>query len=404
MKSIELFAGAGGLAIGTALAGFHHVDVVEWNDHACATMRHNASRGSLPFARHWNVTQGDVRMYDFRQHAGNVDCIFGGPPCQPFSLGGKHRGQQDCRNMFPEAVRAVREIQPKAFMFENVRGLTRQSFANYFSYIVHQLRFPTIVRRGDEEWTDHLARLEERHTSGHVPDLHYHVVTRVLDAANYGVPQHRHRVFFVGVRSDLGVEFSFPDRTHEEDALLYEQFVTGEYWDRHRVPRAKRPPVPAYVLARMEQLRSLLPHMMYKPWRTVRDAISDLPRISEGQTSTKIPNHYLNPGARSYAGHTGSSLDEPSKALKAGDHGVPGGENTVRIGPGDAVRYYSVRECARIQTFPDEWILEGSWTEAMRQLGNAVPVDLARVVAQRLADVLHAPRADHRQENQPTLF
>ncbi len=342
MKSIELFAGAGGLAIGTALAGFDHVDVVEWDADACATMRRNAHRQSLGFAAHWNITQGDVRAYNFRKHAGQVECVFGGPPCQPFSLGGKHMGQEDCRNMFPEAVRAVREIQPKAFIFENVKGLTRQSFANYFAYIVQQLRYPTVTRRGDEEWTDHLGRLEKLHTSGRAPELHYNVVTRVLDAADYGVPQHRHRVFFVGIRSDLNVEFSFPEATHESDALLYQQWVSGEYWERHRVPRNRRPIMPFH---RIGHLYSLMPNMMRNPWQTVRDAIADLPRLSAGQTSTQIANHYLNPGARSYAGHTGSGLDQPSKALKAGDHGVPGGENTLQL-DSKRVRYYSVRECA----------------------------------------------------------
>jgi len=98
-------------------------------------------------------------------------------------------------------------------------------------------------------------------------------------------------------------------------------------------------------------------------------------------------NHFLNPGARVYAGHNGSPLDLPAKALKAGDHGVPGGENTLRFADG-TVRYFSVRECARIQTFPDDWVFEGSWTESMRQLGNAVPVVLSNVVARELAGAL----------------
>lgn len=131
---------------------------------------------------------------------------------------------------------------------------------------------------------------------------------------------------------------------------------------------------------------------MLSPWRTVRDAIADLPEIGPGEQCCQFPNHFLNPGARAYAGHDGSPLDEPAKTLKAGDHGVPGGENTLRL-PNGEVRYFSVRECARLQTFPDEWVLEGSWTEAMRQLGNAVPVRLAELVARPLAGMLC--RADH---------
>jgi DNA (cytosine-5)-methyltransferase 1 len=126
---------------------------------------------------------------------------------------------------------------------------------------------------------------------------------------------------------------------------------------------------------------------MLRPWRTVRDAIADLPKLASGESCSITPNHYLNPGARSYAGHTGSSMDEPAKALKAGDHGVPGGENTLQL-PDGSVRYFSVRECARIQTFPDEWVFASSWTESMRQLGNAVPVALGQVVAKRLYDTI----------------
>lgn len=382
LKSLELFAGAGGLAIGTSRAGFDHDAVIEWDRDACETLRLNALAGH-GHGGNWQVVQGDVRDYQFSKHAGRVDFLSGGPPCQPFSLGGKHRGQADERNMFPQAVRAVREIQPKAFIFENVRGLLRKTFTNYYSYIIHQLRFPGVARNGDEEWTDHLARLEKLATGGKYKGLRYNVVYRVLNAADYGVPQHRWRVLIVGVRSDLGIEFSFPERTHEEDALLYEQWVTGEYWERHRMAKKDRPAMPDSVRRRMNELTTLWGVPLLRPWRTVRDAISDLPRITSGQSSSKIANHFLNPGARSYAGHNGSLMDEPSKALKAGDHGVPGGENTLRFAEG-SVRYFSVRECARIQTFPDEWVFAGSWTESMRQLGNAVPVRLAEVVATQL--------------------
>jgi DNA (cytosine-5)-methyltransferase 1 len=118
----------------------------------------------------------------------------------------------------------------------------------------------------------------------------------------------------------------------------------------------------------------------------VRDAINDLPDPEKFLTN-KIPNHRFNPGARSYPGHTGSPLDEPAKTLKAGDHGVPGGENMLARTDG-TVRYFTVREAARLQTFPDDYIFRGAWTEAMRQLGNAVPVRLAEVVASSVAKTL----------------
>jgi DNA (cytosine-5)-methyltransferase 1 len=124
------------------------------------------------------------------------------------------------------------------------------------------------------------------------------------------------------------------------------------------------------------------------PWLTVRDAIGDLPD-PEKKTRTYIANHKFNPGARSYPGHTGSPLDEPAKTLKAGDHGVPGGENMLARVDG-SVRYFTVREAARLQTFPEDYTFRGAWTEAMRQLGNAVPVRLAETVARSVAEKILA--------------
>ncbi len=149
----------------------------------------------------------------------------------------------------------------------------------------------------------------------------------------------RERVFIVGIRSDLGIEFNFHPATHTEDALLYDKWVSGTYWDRHHLSRRKRPSVPPHLKARVDRLSALMPEMLGLPWRTVRDAIYDLPKIAVGARSSKIANHYLNPGARSYFGHNGSSLDEPAKTLKAGDHGVPGGENTLRL-EDDSVRLF----------------------------------------------------------------
>jgi len=212
------------------------------------------------------------------------------------------------------------------------------------------------------------------------------VVYEYRNAADFGVPQKRERVFVVGIRSDLGLEFSFPRGTFSQDALIRDQWITGEYWERHRIAKSKRPAQPPTLQHRIQQLSHDL-GFESRPWRTVRDAISDLPRVEVGQTSHRISNHFLNPGARSYPGHSGSQWDEPAKTLKAGDHGVPGGENTLRLDDG-SVRYFSVRECARIQTFPDEWFFEGSWTEAMRQLGNAVPVALANGIAAQLLRTL----------------
>ncbi len=157
MKSIELFAGAGGLGIGLHEAGFKPVNVIEWDSYCCDTIRENKTRG-MKAVRNWKVTEGDVRAVDFKEYEGKVRLVSGGPPCQPFSMGGKHGAYDDARDMFPQAIRAVREAKPQAFMFENVKGLTRASFRNYFEYIRLQLEHPEIKSRRGEEWADHLGR------------------------------------------------------------------------------------------------------------------------------------------------------------------------------------------------------------------------------------------------------
>lgn len=383
MRSVELFAGAGGLAFGMANAGFHHAAVIEWNPDACETFREN-QRHHAHHVEEWPLFEGDVRDFNYRRFGG-VMVVSGGPPCQPFSICGKHRGYQDERDMFPEAVRAVRELRPKAFIFENVKGLMRETFASYFEYIHLQLTHPSLVRRKEESWGEHRERLEKHHTSRQTRS-EYNVVFRLLNAADYGVPQKRERVFLVGFRADLGVQWCFPEETHYEDALLRAKWMTGEYWERHEVPKRQRPKPDDRLAARLAKLKHGELFGERAPWLTVRDAICDLPD-PEKYPGNAVPNHRFNPGARSYAGHTGSPLDEPAKTLKAGDHGVPGGENMLLRTDG-SVRYFTVREAARLQTFPDDYIFRGAWTEAMRQLGNAVPVRLAEVVAGSVSKTL----------------
>lgn len=389
MKSLELFTGAGGLALGTHLAGFEHVGLLEWNHDACATLRRNAAANALDGISAWQVEEADIKSVDFARFRG-VELVAGGVPCQPFSIGGKHRGMHDARDMFPDFVRAIRTLQPLAFIVENVKGLLRQSFRNYFSYIVLQLTHPELGRKSKETWGDHLKRLEDFHTRGRFKGLNYNVVFRLLNAADYGVPQTRERVFIVGFRSDVSVDWHFPEPTHSEDALIRAQFVTGEYWTRHGVRKPGTVKTPGAATLSRAASESPLPTA---PWRTVRDAIADLPKPLENREHPEVTNHRVNPGARAYVGHTGSFIDWPSKTLKAGVHGVPGGENMISFGDG-TVRYLTVREAARVQTFPDLWRFEGAWSEAMRQLGNAVPVELAAVVARSVADKLAAKRSD----------
>jgi DNA (cytosine-5)-methyltransferase 1 len=376
--AIELFAGAGGLGLGVSQAGFKALGVLERDRYCCDTIRENQA-ANHPIVSNWPLEAGDVKLADFKRFSGKLDLVTGGPPCQPFSLGGKHKGRKDSRDLWPEAVRAVRETHPRAFIFENVKGLTREAFANYFQYIFLQLSYPEVTRKGEERWADHLSRLEQHHTSKRSHrGLSYRVVFRLLNAANYGVPQRRERVFFVGFRTDISAEWHFPDPTHSLEELVREQFNTSAYWERHKVARKHR-----ILSDRTMQKGARLGLLREKdvlPWRTVRDAIYDLPEPTVNG-SNQFFNHRLQPGARSYKGHTGSPLDEPSKALKAGVHGVPGGENTIVL-PNGHVRYLTVRESARLQTFPDNFKFHGSWTETMRQLGNAVPVMLARVIAE----------------------
>ena len=384
MNSVELFTGAGGLAMGAAKAGFHHLAVVERDKYACDTIRENQRREHALVAD-WPLYEGDVRNCDYRAITESVDLVAGGPPCQPFSLGGKHLAFNDERDMFPEAVRAIRELKPRAFIFENVKGLTRQSFATYFSYIYLRLCYPEHVRKNGEAWERHLERLERHHTSGKRFGLQYRVVYRLVNAADYGVPQRRERVFFVGFRSDIREEWAFPEPIHTEAALLYEQYATGDYWERHEVPKRKRGACPSTKRAIVEKMK-----VDGKPetlaWRTIRDALAGLPDPAD-KTRNGFRNHILVPGARSYPGHTGSPLDLPAKTLKAGVHGVPGGENMIAF-PDGTVRYFTVRESARVQTFPDDYVFHGSWTENMRQLGNAVPMELAELVAKSVGERL----------------
>lgn len=367
MRSVELFAGGGGLALGTHLAGFTTEVVAEWDRWACDTLRENRDAG-YPLVGGIDVREGDVRAVDWSEVKAGVDLVSGGPPCQPFSGGGKGAAADDPRDMFPATAEVIRALQPRAFIVENVRGLTRSAFSDYFSYIQLRLGHPELVAREGESWGDHYARLQAEHTSVR-SDLQYKVLPTLVNAADYGAPQQRWRVFLVGFRSDVDAEWSFPAQTHSAGALRAAQ-DDGTYWERHKVPARYRVPT----------VRSAAlidgPH---RPWRTVRDAIDKLPEPTV-KGSTKFLNHVLQPGARSYPGHTGSYIDAPAKALKAGVHGVPGGENMLRNADG-SVRYFTVREAARLQTFPDRYRLHGPWGEAMRQLGNAVPVVLAETVA-----------------------
>ncbi|MCP2313084.1 DNA cytosine methyltransferase [Kitasatospora paracochleata] len=361
-----------------------------------------------------------MRDLDMSALEGKVDVLAGGPPCQPFSAGGVAKGDEDKRNMFPAMFKAVREIRPKAVICENVRGLLRPSFADYFKYIQNELRLPFEKRDNEARWQDHDA-----HLSGILRGLspedsdpdHYKVVMVPVNAANYGVPQVRNRVVIVAFRADLGVDIEAFTKYVEtpkfsEDALWRSmRDEDGPYWQRHQVPGHVR-----------DRVRANLPKKIkeddYLPWRTLRDAIAgfgtdaelpalpevDLSRLEEKHDFGKkvgIVDHIGWPGARIYKGHTPNELDRPAKTVKAGVHGVPGGESVMLLderfrdpGAPDGWtyrhRYMTVRETARVMTFPDEWLGSGPRGEQMRQLGNAVPVVLGEFFANAVADALAA--------------
>ena len=326
MQTLELFAGCGGLAKGLELAGFKHAGLLEINHQACESLRANFTR-SL-------VHETDVKLVDFREFEG-VDVVSGGPPCQPFSLGGLARAYNDKRDMFPQAIRAISEIKPKAFLFENVKGLLREKFRPYFNYIIWRLTYPDCKQQKGEGWRDHAARLKKIVGGGSYSGLKYRVAYKLLNAADFGVPQVRERVFIVGLRDDVKTAWTWPQKTCSQE--------------KQRV--------------------------------TIQEALTDVP--DPRSRKNHILDHIYIDGARTYPGHTGSDVNKPSKTIKAGAHGVPGGENMLRF-PDGTVRYMTVHEAKRIQSFPSDFNVTGSWGEALRQIGNAVPVKLAETVGAHL--------------------
>ncbi len=484
--SVELFAGGGGLAMAVHQVGFRPLLFNEFNKRACETLVANAGRTlgddglvviqdtkPVPPApgEPAPLYPGDVRDLNLEKFAGEVDVLAGGPPCQPFSAGGVAKGDEDKRNMFPAVFKAVRHMKPKVVICENVRGLLRPSFKDYFAYIQNELRLPFHRRKDSDSWQEHNRQLlealkeigatgceEDEAESGEeaararegalvqdkagdkakdderreddedeclgglpardVDDEHYRVLHFAVNAADYGVPQVRNRVIIVAFRADLGVDIvkAFLERvgrTHSE-AALYRSMYDERYWKRH-------PEVPDHVkrrvMARLPRLEDLEDDGL-EPWLTLRDAIKgfavkpnqpnlpplpdvDLDRLDEKHDfgGMLFPGHIGWPGARIYKGHTPNELDRPAKTVKAGVHGVPGGESVMeldqRVPDADSPdgyrylhRYMTVRETARVMTFPDEWVGSGPRGEQMRQLGNAVPVRLGEFFAQAVKDTL----------------
>ena len=340
----------------------------------------NIDANAEPGIKGWNLRHGRVQSVDLRDFAG-IDCCAAGPPCTPFSVAGKLQGRADSRDMLPQFVRAVLETEPKSWMFENVQGLAWDRFRPYLDYVLLQLTHPTLERKPGERWTHHLARLKVARRRPH-----YSVAWRVLNAADYGVPQMRWRLFAVGVDPEFARDFIFPVETHSADALLWSQWVSGDYWKRHGLRQPHTPSRLGHRVKNLEQQAKDGTLAEQAPWVTVRDALGDLP-VPTTYRDAGPSGHWVQPGARRYDGHDGSPWDMPSKTLKAGAHGVPGGENMLRQ-PNGKVRYFTIRELARLQTFPDAWSFSGEWGPMMRQVGNAAPVDLVHAIAGRVKAAL----------------
>lgn len=374
--AVELCAGAGGLALGLSEAGFSSKAVVEIDKRACETLR--ANRDLSDGRSRWQVTQADITEMAFTSFSG-VDLLSAGAPCQPFSIGGRLRGTDDHRNLFPDVIRAIGQCRPRGFMLENVRGLLFPRARPYFDYLLSHLRMPSVEFPEDGSW-------EEAHRFlGLIfaEDAEYRVSWRLLNAADYGLAQHRMRLVIVGFRADVDdSDWEWPAPTHSRDALI-EALHGDDYWVEHGGD--------ATVRARVRE--SLPPATLERddvaPWVTLRQLLTTLGPPRQQDAGDR---HFFVPGARLYKKHNGSALDWPSKTVKAGVNGAPGGEHIVHLDDG-SFRYLTVRECATLQGFPSNYWFPEQRRPAMRLIGNAVPVTVAEAVGRAIRHVFDRDRS-----------
>ena len=367
LRNVELFGGAGGLALGLHHAGFRPIAVIENDEDACATLRANGSNGSRHTAD-WPIEEASVVGFDYAR-LGHPALLSAGAPCQPFSGAGRGRGHWDERNLFPEVIRALAVLQPKAFVIENVQGLLFRRMQPYFERLLKDLRHP-----------QYSAGPRPRPRGR--PTEEYRVFYKVLNAADFGLPQVRHRLFFVGLRRELAAEWTWPAPSHSQLQLVT-ALHESEYWERHGVP--------ASIVRRIQEAlppaRNSDTKAVTRRWQTLRDLLARLGEPAADADRASDKSHVLVPGARVYPGHTGSRLDWPAKTVKAGVHGCPGGEHIVVLDDG-SLRYLTVRECALLQGLPADFDLPELRRKAMKQIGNAVPVKVAEAVGRQLAEVL----------------
>ncbi|MGJ0624638.1 DNA (cytosine-5-)-methyltransferase [Xenorhabdus bovienii] len=328
---LELFAGAGGMALGLERAGLKSVMLNEIDAHACKTLRKNRP--------HWNVVEGDVAGVDFSDYKNVVDVLAGGFPCQAFSYAGKKLGFEDTRGtLFFEFARAVKEISPKVILAENVRGL---------------------LNHDDGRTLDTIKNI--------IKDLGYTLFEpRVLKAMFYKVPQKRERLILIAVRNDLAnmSEFEWPSPYHKV-LTLKDALKKGELYDTD-VPLSEGQKYPT----RKAEILSLVPPGGY--WRNLPEDI---------QKEYMLKSYYLGGGKTGMARRL--SWDEPSLTLTC----APAQKQTERCHP-EETRPLTIREYARIQTFPDDWVFEGSMSAKYKQIGNAVPVNLSMAVGKSIINLL----------------
>ncbi len=340
-KSIELFAGAGGLATGLEKAGLSNVLLSEIDKNACATLRNNRPE--------WNVIEGDVSKIDFKPYKNKIEVLTGGFPCQAFSFAGKRLGFEDARGtLFFEFARAVKETQPLICVGENVRGLFQHENGKTIEGMVSVL-----------------------------DDLGYEVIPpKVLKAIFYNVPQKRERVFIVGLRKNAGLKFDWP--LESKDVLTIKDVLKKGKLYSTDVPVSLGQ---AYPKSKRE-IMELIPQGGY--WR-------DLP--VELQKSYMKGSFHLSGGKTGMARRI--SWDEPCLTLTC----APAQKQTERCHP-EETRPFTVREYARIQTFPDDWEFAGSLTSQYAQIGNAVPVNLAEAVGKAIVKTLNNYYRRLEQQNQ----
>ena len=338
-KSIELFAGAGGLALGMEMAGLESLMFNEIDRDACATLRANR--------KNWNVVEGDVTKVNFKPYKGKIDLVVGGFPCQAFSYAGKKLGFEDARGtLFYEFARAIKETKPLMAVGENVRGLLTHENGRTLAGMISVLN-----------------------------ELGYDVVPpRVLKAIFHKVPQKRERLLIVALRRDAGLTFSFPAQ-HREIYNLEDALKAGRLY-KTDVPTSEGQKYPSKKAAVMK----LVPPGGY--WR-------DLPL--KIQKEYMLQSFYLGGGKTGMARRM--SWKEPCLTLTCS----PAQKQTERCHP-DETRPFTVREYARIQTFPDTWRFAGSLTSQYKQIGNAVPVNLAYAVGLEIVRTLNAYYAKNEED------